>query len=79
MPTTPTSKLPPLNAPPFTLESAIRKVRAAEDGWNSAIRTASSSPIRKIRSGGTGPSSPLAVTRFDSSWPASGSASSITA
>ncbi len=35
MPTTPTSKLPPLNAPPFTLESAIRKVRAAEDGWNS--------------------------------------------
>lgn len=24
---------PPL--PPFTLESAIQKVRAAEDGWNS--------------------------------------------
>lgn len=26
---------PPVIAPPFTLESALRKVRAAEDGWNS--------------------------------------------
>ncbi len=25
----------PINAPPFTLESATRKVRAAEDAWNS--------------------------------------------
>jgi uncharacterized protein len=24
-----------VNAPPFTLESAVRKVRAAEDAWNS--------------------------------------------
>jgi len=26
---------PPVIAPPFTLETALRKVRAAEDGWNS--------------------------------------------
>ena len=25
----------PIIAPPFTLETALRKVRAAEDGWNS--------------------------------------------
>jgi uncharacterized protein len=30
-----TSNQAPVIAPPFTLESAIRKVRAAEDGWNS--------------------------------------------
>jgi uncharacterized protein len=24
-----------INAPPFTIETAIKKVRAAEDGWNS--------------------------------------------
>jgi nuclear transport factor 2 (NTF2) superfamily protein len=28
-------KPPPVICPPFTLESAIRKVRAAEDAWNS--------------------------------------------
>lgn len=27
--------IPPLIVPPFTLETAILKVRAAEDGWNS--------------------------------------------
>ena len=26
---------PPVNKPPFTRESALRKVRAAEDAWNS--------------------------------------------
>lgn len=32
MPTTPVTPRPPL--PPFTLESAIQKVRLAEDAWN---------------------------------------------
>ena len=32
-PTTPIETRPPL--PPFTRESAIEKVRLAEDGWNS--------------------------------------------
>jgi nuclear transport factor 2 (NTF2) superfamily protein len=33
--TTPTVSGPPVIAPPFTLETALRKVRAAEDAWNS--------------------------------------------
>ncbi len=32
---TPTPPAPPVIAPPFTLETAARKVRLAEDGWNS--------------------------------------------
>ncbi len=35
MTTTPTAPPAPVIAPPFTLDSAIRKVRAAEDAWNS--------------------------------------------
>ena len=31
----PTTQASPLIVPPFTLESALLKVRAAEDGWNS--------------------------------------------
>jgi nuclear transport factor 2 (NTF2) superfamily protein len=34
-PTTLTHSGPPVIAPPFTLETALRKVRAAEDAWNS--------------------------------------------
>ena len=30
-----TTPQPPVNKPPFTRESALRKVRAAEDAWNS--------------------------------------------
>jgi nuclear transport factor 2 (NTF2) superfamily protein len=33
--TTTTRSAPPVIAPPFTLETALRKVRAAEDAWNS--------------------------------------------
>ena len=33
-PTTPALSGPPVIAPPFTLETALRKVRAAEDAWN---------------------------------------------
>jgi nuclear transport factor 2 (NTF2) superfamily protein len=32
---TPAHSGPPVIAPPFTLETALRKVRAAEDAWNS--------------------------------------------
>jgi uncharacterized protein len=35
MSATPTSSSPPINAPPFTSESATLKVRMAEDAWNS--------------------------------------------
>ena len=35
MPETPTSTAAGVIAPPFTRESAIRKVRTAEDAWNS--------------------------------------------
>src|SRR3954453_10684611 len=35
MTTSPTPTTAVVNAPPFTRESAIRKVRAAEDAWNS--------------------------------------------
>ncbi len=31
----PATPLTPVNTPPFTRESALRKVRAAEDAWNS--------------------------------------------
>jgi nuclear transport factor 2 (NTF2) superfamily protein len=34
-PTTRTHSGPPVIAPPFTLATALRKVRAAEDAWNS--------------------------------------------
>ncbi|MCY1557668.1 hypothetical protein D9M68_945380 [compost metagenome] len=39
--------------PPFTRETAIRKVRLAEDGWNSrdAAKVASEKPSAMLRMG----------------------------
>lgn len=40
--------------PPFTHETAIAKVRLAEDGWNSRDPSVFRSSTRKTASGGTG-------------------------
>jgi nuclear transport factor 2 (NTF2) superfamily protein len=52
---------PPL--PPFTFETAVQKVRAAEDGWNNRDpqKVAMASP--QAASGATGPSSSRGATR----------------
>lgn len=42
---------PPL--PPFTRDSAVQKVRAAEDGWNTAMRKKSRWLIPWIANGAT--------------------------
>jgi uncharacterized protein len=61
---------PPL--PPFTLESAIQKVRAAENAWNSCIRRASRSPTPLISIGETEPSSSKGARRSSPSSRGSG-------
>jgi hypothetical protein len=47
----------PLLRPPFTRNSAIEKVRLAEDGWNSRDPEKVSLPTLRIPGGGTAPSS----------------------
>lgn len=46
-----TEQRPPL--PPFTRDSAIQKVRAAEDGWNSRDAEKSPWPTPWIANGAT--------------------------
>ncbi len=68
---------PPL--PPFTEESAIEKVRLAEDGWNSRDPAKVALAYTTDPAGGTGPSSSRTGRRPRPSSPASGTASSTTA
>lgn len=65
--------------PPFTLETATAKVRAAEDTWNSRDPHRVSRPIPRTRSGGTATGSSGAGTRSGRSWRTSGTANSTTA
>ena len=44
-------------APPFNLESATKKVRLAEDGWNSRDPGKVSLALRRTAVGGTAPNS----------------------
>lgn len=61
---------PPL--PPFTRESAIEKIRLAEDGWNSRDPERVSLAYTLIPSGATAPSSPMTGSKPRPSSPANG-------
>ena len=50
--------------PPFTRETAIQKVRLAEDGWNSRDAEKWPWPIRQIHAGETARSLPTVVRRL---------------
>lgn len=66
---------PPL--PPFTRESAIEKVRLAEDGWNSRDPAkVALGPIRWIPNGATVRNSPMAVKKPRRFWRGNGKKSS---
>ena len=53
--------------PPFTRETAIAKVRLAEDGWNSRDPQRVSLAYTEDSHGGTAPSSRSAADRSSSS------------
>ena len=55
------SPRPPL--PPFTEETAVQKVRLAEDGWNTRDPERSPLPIPSIHVGETAPSSSTGESR----------------
>ena len=59
---------PPL--PPFDRESALTKVQAAEDAWNTRDPSASRSPTPRTRSGATATPSSPGGPRSSSSSPA---------
>ena len=50
--------------PPFTRDTAIRKVQAAQDAWNSRDPERVSLAYMWTRNGGTGPSSCEAATTY---------------
>jgi nuclear transport factor 2 (NTF2) superfamily protein len=62
--------------PPFNPETALLKVQAAEDAWNSRDPTGWCWPTRPIRNGATGPSLCGAASKSAPCWGASGPASS---
>ena len=64
---------PPL--PPFTEETAIQKVRMAEDAWNSRDPARVALVYTSDTAGATAPSSRPAATRCSASWRANGRAS----
>ena len=67
---------PPL--PPFTQETAVLKVRLAEDGWNTRDPEKVHLPTRWIHVGGTAPNSQLIENRSSHSSGGSGRESWIT-
>jgi len=67
MSTTNITQLKSVIAPPFTLVTALRKVRLAEDAWNSRDPKRVALPTAKIQFGETGANSSQDAMQFGDS------------